>query len=163
MLLLLTWVGVALAPGVPPRPPPSCPVAFELAEKLNPSPLRFETACTAEIKLTAAGWERPLVAGALANAWHESRWNPHAEGDRGHAVGFWQLHSRGLGKDMGAARRDIGTATDRVIRAADKAGLPDFRFATPGQASDVFCQRIMRPDNLSDNMRKRRRTAALVN
>ena len=163
MLLLLTWVGVALAPGVPPRPLPSCPVAFELAEKLNPSPLRFETACAAVIQLAAAGWSRPLVVGALANAWHESRWSPSAEGDHGHAVGFWQLHSRGLGKGMGASRLDIVTSTDRVIRAADKAGLPDFRFATPGQASDVFCQRIMRPDKLSDNMRKRRRTAALVN
>jgi hypothetical protein len=163
MLLLLTWVGVALAPGVPPRPPPSCPVTFELAEKLNPSPLRFHTACSAEIKLAAAGWERPLVAGALANAWHESGWNPSAKGDRGRAVGFWQLHSRGLGKDMGAARLDIGISTDRVIRAADKLGVSSADYATPGQASDVFCQRIMRPDNLSDNMRKRRRTAALVN
>ena len=165
MLLLLAWVGVALAPEIPPEMrTPRCPAALELAIELGASPLAYDNACRVERQMVKAGWERELVVGALANAWHESGWTTDAVGDHGKAVGFWQLHSGGLGHGMSVpARMSLRKSTDVVIRSSDRQGLTTTDFRSNGQASDVFCRKVMRPDNLPDNIRKRHRTADLVN
>lgn len=42
--------------------------------------------------LHEAGWPEELHEDALAVAWCESRWRVNAVGDRGAAVGAWQVH-----------------------------------------------------------------------
>ena len=165
MLLLLAWVGVALAPEIPPEMRvPRCPAALELAINIGASPLAYDNACHVEVQMVRAGWNRELVVGALANAWHESRWTTDAVGDRGKSVGFWQLHSKGLGHGMDApSRMDLSVATDVVIRSSERQKLTTADFRTNGQASDAFCRKVMRPQHPDRDARKRARTADIVN
>lgn len=160
MILLLLIMSVAEAPGLP--PPAPCPITMELKDQLHPLHDRARVACGVERQLRAAGWEDELVAGALANAWHESRWNASARGPSGKAVGFWQLHEDGLGHGMGEKRMDPRKATARIIRFSEKQRLTSRDFRTPGQAADIFCRKVMRPKQSDIAGRKRARTADLV-
>ncbi len=160
MILLLLFMSVAEAPGLPiPLP---CPITVELKDQLHPSDNRARVACDVERQLRDVGWEDPLITGALANAWHESGWNPSAVGDSGKAVGFWQLHEDGLGNGMGAGRLNARKATARIIRSSARQKLTKRRFRTPGQAADIFCRKVMRPQHPDKDARKRARTADLV-
>ena len=160
MILLLLFMSVAEAPGLPiPLP---CPITVELKDQLHPSDNRARVACDVERQLRDVGWEDPLITGALANAWHESGWNPSAVGDRGKAVGFWQLHEDGLGSGMGAKRLNARKATARIIRSSARQKLTTRHFRTPGQAADTFCRKVMRPKHPDKDARKRARTADLV-
>lgn len=144
---------LALIPstGSPPPPPiPPCPHAVALGVELGAAGPRVRAACAAERGLRAAGWGEPWIVGALANAWHESGWNPHAVGDKGRAVGFWQLRDDGLGKGMGDLRFRVGPATAAIIRSARRQKLRTDR-GDVRTAADKFCQLIMRP---SDKVRK---------
>ena len=164
MLLLLAWVGVAFAPEIPPEQRvPRCPADLELAINIGASSLAYDNACRVEVQMVRAGWNRELVVGALANAWHESGWTATAVGDHGKAVGFWQLHSGGLGHGMSVPRRmNLWKSTDVVIRSSERQKLTKRVFRTPGQASDMFCRKVMRPSNPDKAVRKRHRTAVLV-
>ena len=153
-------MSVAEAPGVP--APVPCPITMELKDQLHPIDHRARVACGVERQLKAAGWEDALVAGALANAWHESGWNPHARGPGGKAVGFWQLHEDGLGHGMGIKRTDPRRATAKIIRFSERQRLTKQHFRSPGQAADVFCRKVMRPNQSDIAGRKRARTADLV-
>ncbi|NBR68492.1 MAG: hypothetical protein EBT79_14695 [Actinobacteria bacterium] len=160
MILLLLFMSVAEAPGLPiPEP---CPITVELKDQLHPKDIRARVACDVERQLRSVGWGDPLIAGALANAWHESGWNPEAVGPGGGAVGFWQLHEDGLGHGMGAGRLNARKATARIIRFTDKQKLTGRHFRTPGQAADIFCRKVMRPKQSDIHGRKRARTADLV-
>jgi Phage tail lysozyme len=161
MILLLLFMSVAEAPGLP--TPLPCPITVELKDQLHPKDSRARVACDVERQLRTAGWKDPLIAGALANAWHESGWNPEAVGPGGGAVGFWQLHEDGLGHGMGAKRLNARKATARIIRFTDKQKLTTRHFRTPGQAADIFCRKVMRPGNADIHGRKRARTADIVN
>ena len=161
MILLLLATSVAEAPGIP--TPLPCPITVELKDQLHAKDHRARVACDVERQLKAAGWEHELVAGALANAWHESRWNPAARGPSGKAVGFWQLHEDGLGHGMGEERTDPEVSTARIIRFTDKQKLTTRHFRTPGQAADIFCRKVMRPKQSDILGRKRARTADIVN
>jgi hypothetical protein len=161
MILLLLFMSVAEAPGLP--TPLPCPITVELKDQLHPKDVRARVACDVERQLRSVGWEDPLIAGALANAWHESGWNPEAVGPGGGAVGFWQLHEDGLGHGMGAKRLNARKATARIIRFTDKQKLTTRHFRTPGQAADIFCRKVMRPGNADIHGRKRARTADIVN
>ena len=160
MILLLLFMSVAEAPGIP--TPLPCPITVELKDQLHPQDNRAQVACDVERQLRSVGWEDPLIAGALANAWHESGWNPYARGPGGKAVGFWQLHEDGLGHGMGAKRLNVRRATARIIRSSERQKLTTRRFRTPGQAADTFCRKVMRPKHPDKNARKRARTADLV-
>ena len=103
------------------------------------------------------------MAGAMANAWHESGWNVDARGPGGKAVGFWQLHEDGLGHGMGDERTDPHIATRKIIRFSERQQLTTRHFRTPGQAADIFCRKVMRPKQSDIAGRKRARTADLVN
>jgi hypothetical protein len=135
---------------------------MELNDQLHPIEDHTRGACDVERQLKAAGWEDELVTGALANAWHESHWNPHARGPGGKAVGFWQLHEDGLGHGMGIKRMNPQKATARIIRSAKKQKLTTRHFRSPGQAADIFCRKVMRPKQSDIAGRKRARTADLV-
>ncbi len=161
MILLLLFMSVAAAPGLP--TPTPCSITVELKDQLHAKDHRARVACDVERQLRAAGWEDELVAGALANAWHESRWNPAARGPSGKAVGFWQLHEDGLGHGMGEERTDPHIATRKIIRFSERQQLTTRHFKTPGQAADIFCRKVMRPKQSDILGRKRARTADLVN
>jgi len=161
MILLLLIMSVAEAPGIP--TPPPCPITVELKDQLHAKDDHAQAACAVERQLKAAGWEDELVAGAMANAWHESGWNAVARGPGGKAVGFWQLHEDGLGHGMGDERTDPRIATRKIIRFSEKQELTTRHFRTPGQAADIFCRKVMRPGNADIHGRKRARTADLVN
>jgi hypothetical protein len=160
MILLLLFMSVAEAPGLP--TPEPCPITVELNDQLHPTLNNARVACDVERQLRRAGWGDELVTGALANAWHESHWNPSAVGDSGHAVGFWQLHDRGLGHGMGAKRLSPLRSTAKIIRSAERQKLTSRDFRTPGQAADIFCRKVMRPKRSDIAGRKRARTADLV-
>lgn len=160
MILLLLFMSVAEAPGLP--TPLPCPITVELKDQLHPKDVRARVACDVERQLRTAGWEDPLIAGALANAWHESGWNPEAVGPGGGAVGFWQLHEDGLGHGMGPKRLNVRKSTAKIIRFTDKQKLTKRIFRTPGQAADMFCRKVMRPKQSDIHGRKRALTADLV-
>ena len=81
MILLLLFMSVAVAPGLP--TPEPCPITVELNDQLHPTRSRARVACDVERQLRRAGWGDDLVEGALVNAWHESGWNSRARGDSG--------------------------------------------------------------------------------
>lgn len=132
------------------QPESRCPVAEAVAAGLSAAEERFLAACKAGETLRRAGWSDEWILGALANAWHESGWNPRAVGDSGHSVGFWQLNDRGLGKGMGDLRFDPLHATSAVIGSAQRQKV-DVNGDDPEEAARIFCQLIMRP---SDKRRK---------
>ena len=145
--LIILSADIAPEPSIPPHP---CPLADIMGARLEVDPAPEGNACRVEQGLRAAGWSDPWIAGALANAWHESGWRSDAVGDSGHAVGFWQLRDDGLGSGMGDLRYDLRHATDRVIRSAQRQKLRTDR-GNVRHAADKFCQLIMRP---SDKVRK---------
>ena len=106
-----------------------------------------------------AGYRARERVGALANAWHESRWNPEA-GAHKRAVGFWQLHEDGLGNGMTVEEREnIDLATFKVLDAYD----PDERLPARAHASEhatQFCLEVMRPRDKRARAIERARTAA---
>jgi hypothetical protein len=161
MILLLLATSVAEAPGIP--TPDPCPITVELKDQLHAKDDHAQAACAVERQLKAAGWADELVAGAMANAWHESGWNVAARGPGGKAVGFWQLHEDGLGHGMGDERTDPHIATRKIIRFSERQQLTTRHFKTPGQAADIFCRKVMRPKESDIAGRKRARTADLVN
>ena len=144
-LLLLFTSDIGPEPAVPMGP---CPVATRMGPRLGIS--QGEGACSAEWVLRREGWSDAWITGALMNAWHESRWNPSAVGDHGHAVGFWQLRDDGLGRGMGDLRLDVRSATSAVVRSALRQRMSPIG-DDPEEATRQFCSLIMRP---SDSLRK---------
>jgi len=126
----------------------SCPAVIKFFDVLNPKEDNARAACDVEIQLRNAGWRDPMVVGALANAWHESAWNPSAVGDRGNSIGFWQLNAHGLGKGMGDLRYDHHISTERIIESVKRQKLYE---TTAEGAAKTFCKKVMRP---SDSFRK---------
>ena len=119
LILLLSTPAVAPTGPVVYR----CPVVARLVDEgiVAPTQDRALAACDAEEILVGAGYRARERVGALANAWHESRWNPEAGRGRS-AVGFWQLDESGLGHGMtDDDRADIPGATARVLDADRKS------------------------------------------
>ena len=158
MWLLLLLAGTAQAPIT--LPPIRCPVVFALIEEgiVSVEEIQMATACDAEEILVGAGYRARERVGALANAWHESRWFPDA-GERKRAVGFWQLHEDGLGEGMTVPEReDIALATAQVLEAYD----PDERLpprSPAGAHARQFCLEVMRPKNKRVRAVERSQTA----
>ena len=159
MWLLILLAGTAVAPTGP--IPRRCPVVVALIQDgvVQAGPRQQQTACDAEEILAGAGYRARERVGALANAWHESRWFPDAGAHR-RAVGFWQLHEDGLGNGMTAEEREnIDLATLKVLDAYD----PDERLPARSPASEHakrFCLEVMRPKNKRVRAVERARTAA---
>jgi hypothetical protein len=159
MLLLILLAGAAEAPTGPVTL--RCPVVVRLVDEgvVAPAQDRVVAACDAEEILVGAGYRARERVGALANAWHESRWFPEA-GKRKRAVGFWQLHEDGLGNGMSVAEREnIDLSTYKVIDAYD----PDERLPSRAPASEhatQFCLEVMRPKDKRARAIERARTAA---
>jgi hypothetical protein len=159
MWLLILLAGTAEAPTGP--IPRRCPVVVSLIQDgvVEAGALQQQTACDAEEILVGAGYRARERVGALANAWHESRWNPEA-GEHKRAVGFWQLHEDGLGNGMSVAEREnIDLATFKVLDAYD----PDERLPPRAHASEhatQFCLEVMRPKDKRARAIERARTAA---
>ena len=129
-------------------PKVSCPAVLQFIESLSPGATNTHSACSVEIQLRHAGLNDAMVIGALANAWHESRWDASAVGDRGNSIGFWQLNARGLGKGMGDLRYDHHISTERIIESVKSQKLYE---TTAEGAAKTFCRKVMRP---SDSFRK---------
>jgi hypothetical protein len=159
MWLLILLAGPAEAPTAPVTL--RCPVVVRLIDEgvVAPTQDRVLAACDAEEILVGAGYRARERVGALANAWHESRWNPEA-GAHKRAVGFWQLHEDGLGNGMTVEEREnIDLATFKVLDAYD----PDERLPARAHASEhatQFCLEVMRPRDKRARAIERARTAA---
>jgi len=158
MWLLILLAGAAEAPTGPHLR--RCPIVADLVSTgtVDAGGEQQVTACDAEEILQGAGYRARERVGALANAWHESRWFPEA-GAKKRAVGFWQLHEDGLGHGMTVAQRsDVGVATYKVLEAYD----PDERLSPWAPASEhakQFCLEVMRPKDKRVRAVERARTA----
>ena len=61
---------------------------------------QYEVSETIEEELTQLEIPQNIIAAAIVNAIAESSLNPDAIGDGGKAVGAFQLHKKGLGKNL---------------------------------------------------------------
>lgn len=136
-----------------------CPVTFKFEEKLQPSKSRLRDACEVETIMRNARLNDAMIVGALANAWHESKWNAAAIGDRGNSIGFWQLNKNGLGKGMGDARFDHKESTRKIIGSINRQKLFE---DNPGEAAKTFCKFVMRPSDSARQQLVRKKTAESI-
>lgn len=137
----------------------SCPSVIKFISSLVIKDKHIQTACSVEIQLRDAGWNDAMVIGALANAWHESRWDASEVGDRGNSVGFWQLNKNGLGKDMGNLRYNYRISTEKIIESVKRQKI---RETNAEEAAKTFCRMVMRPSNSFQKSLARAQTAQLA-
>jgi len=113
------------------------------------SPAQLANAQIIEREFYWAGLPAGLAAGAIANAWHESRlneraYNPHGED----SAGLFQLNAQGgLGTGMSLAdRMDPVINTQKVIQEIKRLGVDDMVRANPSvaYAAQVFAHEIER-------------------
>lgn len=133
-----------------------------VADSMGVSAAQRKVAAAAESVLRAAGLPEPLVQGALANAYAESRLNPAMSGDHGHSIGIWQLHDKWAGRGMSVAdRQDVTKATQRIlevyngsqgkpVRAAVAAGETD-----AGKLAYLWSLHIERPSGKEKEAQRR--------
>lgn len=72
------------------------------------------TEAEARAVLTVAGWPAELHEQALAVSWCESKWSPHAVGDGGNSLGWFQLN---VATWFGYAGEDPALWADPVVNA----------------------------------------------
>jgi hypothetical protein len=104
-----------------------------------------------------------ITAAAIVNAIAESRLNPNAIGDNGKAVGAFQLHKNGLGKNLSVKeRKNIHTSANIVgvqILKNDKLYELDNNNAQISLLSEVIAEEIMKPSNIDKQKYRRSRLA----
>jgi hypothetical protein len=124
---------------------------------------QYEVSETIEEELSQLDIPDNLIAAAIVNAVAESRLNPEAVGDGGRAVGAFQLHKRGLGKNLSVDdRKNIYTNTNIVgiqILKSNKLFTLNENGAEISELSAVFAEEIMRPANIETRKEERRKIA----
>jgi len=107
-----------------------------------------------------------ITAAAIVNAIAESRLNPNAIGDNGKAVGAFQLHKNGLGKNLSVKeRKNIHTSANIVgvqILKNDKLYELDNNNAQISLLSEVIAEEIMKPDDIKKQKFKRSKLASQI-
>jgi hypothetical protein len=102
-----------------------------------------------ESVLIEHGISSRLARAAVVNAIAESDLNPEAVGDKGKAVGVFQLHSKGLGSNVSnSSRKNVRISTARVVTALKKDKVlmrMQDECAPVDQLVSTFALRIMRP------------------
>lgn len=117
--------------------------------KVQLSPEQLRNAQIIEREFYWAGLPAGLAAGAIANAWHESRLNERAHNPHGEdSAGLFQLNARGgLGSGMSLAdRMDPVINTQRVIQEIKRLGVDEKVRQNPSvsYAAQVFAKEIER-------------------
>jgi hypothetical protein len=124
---------------------------------------QYEVSETIEEELTQLEIPQNIIAAAIVNAIAESSLNPDAIGDGGKAVGAFQLHKKGLGKNLSVDdRRNIYTNTNVIgiqILKNDKLFALNENGEEIPELSAVFAEEIMRPANIEDRKEERRKIA----
>jgi hypothetical protein len=116
--------------------------------KVQLDPAQLANAQIIEREFYWAGLPAGLAAGAIANAWHESRLNHLAHNTSGEdSAGLFQLNVRGLGHGMSLAQRqDPVQNAQRVIEEIKRLGVDDLVRQNPSvsYAAQVFAKEIER-------------------
>ena len=141
-LVIFSWPSKV---AIPPTPPPNLyPVASTFK-------LDFEQLVVArqvERRLRKHGFSNELIAGALVNAYAESKLDVDAVGKAGER-GIFQLNPKGLGHGMTVNEmRDVSLSVDRIARAALKNNRVmelEKKGGTVAQHALMFCKEIERP------------------
>jgi hypothetical protein len=124
---------------------------------------QYEVSETIEEELTQLEIPQNIIAAAIVNAVAESSLNPDAIGDGGRAVGAFQLHKKGLGKNLSVGdRKNIYTNTNVIgiqILKNDKLFTLNESGVEIPELSAVFAEEIMRPANIEDRKEERRKIA----
>ena len=124
---------------------------------------QYEVSETIEEELTQLEIPQNIIAAAIVNAIAESSLNPDAIGDGGRAVGAFQLHKKGLGKNLSVDdRRNIYTNTNVIgiqILKNDKLFALNENGEEIPELSAVFAEEIMKPANIEDRKEERRKIA----
>ena len=113
------------------------------------SPAQLQNAKIIEREFYWAGLPAGLAAGAIANAWHESKLNERAYNPSGEdSAGLFQLNARGgLGSGMSLEdRMDPVINTQRVIQEIKRLGVDEKVRQNPSvsYAAQVFAKEIER-------------------
>ena len=124
---------------------------------------QYEVSETIEEELTQLEIPQNIIAAAIVNAIAESSLNPDAIGDGGRAVGAFQLHKKGLGKNLSVDdRKNIYTNTNVIgiqILKNDKLFALNENGEEIPELSAVFAEEIMKPANIEDRKEERRKIA----
>jgi hypothetical protein len=124
---------------------------------------QYEVSETIEEELTQLEIPQNIIAAAIVNAIAESSLNPDAIGDGGKAVGAFQLHKKGLGKNLSVDdRKNIYTNTNVIgiqILKNDKLFALNENGEEIPELSAVFAEEIMKPANIEDRKEERRKIA----
>jgi hypothetical protein len=100
-----------------------------------------------------------VIAAAIVNAIAESGLNPQAVGDKGKAVGTFQLHKNGLGNKLSVDdRKNVYTSSNIIgvqILKNNRLSILDENNEKISVLTQVITEDIMRPDNVEVQKDKR--------
>jgi len=98
-------------------------------------------------EFAAAGYPSAIQAGAVINAWAESRIHNNRIGDSGKSVGLFQLHENGGGRGLSVAQRKNPIVnTRRIISEMEASKMMGFLpLRSADSAAYLFCWWVERP------------------
>jgi hypothetical protein len=100
-----------------------------------------------------------VIAAAIVNAIAESGLNPQAVGDKGKAVGTFQLHKNGLGNKLSVDdRKNVYTSSNIIgvqILKNNRLSILDEKNEKISVLTQVITEDIIRPDNIEVQKDKR--------
>ena len=107
-----------------------------------------------------------ITAAAIVNALAESKLNAEAIGDGGKAVGPFQLHKNGLGKNLSTIERtNVYTSANiigiQILKNNTLYDLENNNALIPVM-TEVITEDIMRPDKIKEEKEKRKQLAKRV-
>jgi hypothetical protein len=107
-----------------------------------------------------------ITAAAIVNAIAESKLNPDAIGDGGKAVGAFQLHKSGLGKNLSVSERtNVYTSANIIgIQILKNNHLYELENnnSSISDISKMIAEDIMRPDNIEKQKELRNNLAKQI-
>ena len=134
------------------------PSPYTVASTFNLDFEKIVVARQVEKRLREYGFSDELIAGALVNAYAESRLDANAVGKAGER-GIFQLNPKGLGRGMTADEmQDITLSVNRIARAVLKNNRVmelERVGGTVAQHTSMFCQEIERPRHKERKARER--------
>jgi hypothetical protein len=125
-----------------------------------------EVAETIESQLGEMEVPDNIIAAAIVNAVAESGLNPTAVGDKGKAIGAFQLHKNGLGHNLTVENRfNVVTNTNIVgiqILRNDTLFELDHEEASISVLAAAFAEQIMKPSNIEEQKLHRAKIATKI-
>ena len=119
-----------------------------------------------EEEFSEMGISPSVTAAAIVNAIAESGLDPEAIGDKGKAVGAFQLHKDGLGNKLSIDdRMNVYTSSNIVgiqILKNNRLNVLDDKNENISILTQVIAEDIMRPDNIEAQKTKRSRLSKKI-